>query len=174
MKRMKGILVLLLAGVLLAGCGRAEYKDGIESLGRGEYEEAVEHLGRAVEDEYNVGDSYRGIGMAKWELEDYEGAFTAFEQALQNDAKKTGAIYNLMGACMLKLEDYSSAVTYYEKGIAAEDCGEELAREMRFNVISAYEKLGDWENAKSKLAEYTADYPDDGQAAKEAEFLETR
>ena len=45
---------------------------------------------------------------------------------------------------------------------------------MRFNIIAAYEKLEDWENAKAKLAEYTEEYPDDEQAAKEAEFLETR
>lgn len=79
-----------------------------------------------------------------------------------------------MGACMLKLEDPESAVSYYEKGIAVGDGAGEVIKEMRFNIIAAYEKLEDWENAKAKLAEYTEEYPDDEQAAKEAEFLETR
>ena len=45
---------------------------------------------------------------------------------------------------------------------------------MRFNCIFAYEKLGDMETAKSLLSEYVKDYPEDEEAAKEAEFLETR
>ena len=49
-----------------------------------------------------------------------------------------------------------------------------MMQEMRFNEIVAYEQAGDIESARSKLADYTADYPDDEKAAKEAEFLETR
>ncbi|MEI3218996.1 MAG: tetratricopeptide repeat protein [Lachnoclostridium sp.] len=45
---------------------------------------------------------------------------------------------------------------------------------MMFNEIAAYEKMGDYETAKEKLREYTEKYPDDENAAKEAEFLETR
>ena len=56
----------------------------------------------------------------------------------------------------------------------AEDVSEEMMQEMRFNEIVAYEQAGDIESARSKLADYTADYPDDEKAAKEAEFLETR
>ena len=174
MKRVAGIIILLLTGILLAGCGKGEYKDGIESLNNGKYEEAVTHLNKAVEEEYNIGDALRGIGIAKWELQDYKGAVEAFRQALDNGAKETSALYNLMGACMLKLEDPESAVSYYEKGIAVGYGAGEVIKEMRFNIIAAYEKLEDWENAKAKLAEYTEEYPDDEQAAKEAEFLETR
>ena len=56
----------------------------------------------------------------------------------------------------------------------AEDVSDEMMQEMRFNEIAAYEQSGDMESAKSKLKDYTADYPDDEKAAKEAEFLETR
>ena len=51
---------------------------------------------------------------------------------------------------------------------------EELTQAMRFNSIFAYEKLGDVETAKRLVKEYTADYPEDESAAKEAQFLETR
>ena len=143
MKRIVSMLLLLLAGVLmLTGCGKKEYKDGMESLKNGEYEAAVSHLEKAIEDKVNIADSWRGIGMAKWELEDYEGASEALGTALDNGAKKTGAIYNLLGACMLKLGDPAAAIAYYEQGTAQEDCADEMLKEMKFNVIAAYEKLG--------------------------------
>ena len=45
---------------------------------------------------------------------------------------------------------------------------------MQYNVIVAYEQAKDWESAKVKLKEYLNDYPDDQNAQKELEFLETR
>ena len=168
------ISVVLIVSLLLSGCADREYRNGVESLENGKYEEAVGYLEKAVEREHNVGDSYRGIGIAKWELEDFEGAVVAFEAALENGAEESAAIYDLMGACKLNLKDPSSAISYYEKGIAQEGCTEEMAQEMKFNIIAAYEQLKDWESAQEKLAEYTAEYPEDAQAAKEAEFLETR
>ena len=35
MKRVAGIITLLLTGILLAGSGKGEYKDGVESLNNG-------------------------------------------------------------------------------------------------------------------------------------------
>ena len=46
----------------------------------------------------------------------------------------------------------------------------EVLQEMRFNQIVCYEKLGDWENAKTKIAEYIQVYPDDADAQREAKF----
>lgn len=45
---------------------------------------------------------------------------------------------------------------------------------MKFNVVSAYEQMEDWESAMSKLQEYLQEYPDDEKAQKEMTFLETR
>ena len=50
----------------------------------------------------------------------------------------------------------------------------EVLQEMLFNQIVCYENLGDWENAKTKIAEYIQVYPDDADAQREAKFLETR
>lgn len=41
-------------------------------------------------------------------------------------------------------------------------------------MIVACEGMEDWEQAKEKLEEYIAKYPEDEEAEKEAEFLETR
>lgn len=75
---------------------------------------------------------------------------------------------------MMKQDRPAEAVSYYEQGVLMEDCTEEMLREMQFNMIAAYEAQGDYESAKAKLAEYVAAWPDDTQAVKEAEFLETR
>ena len=143
-------------------------------LENGQYEEAIEQFEEAIEKEVNVGDAYRGIGIAKWEQEDFEGARDAFESALENNAQKTGTIYNFIGICELKLEDPDSAINYFRLGLGQEDISEELKQEMQYNVIVAYEQAEDWESAKVKLKEYLNDYPDDQNAQKELEFLETR
>ena len=85
-----------------------------------------------------MGDAYRGIGIAKWEQEDFEGARDAFESALENNAQKTGTIYNFIGICELKLEDPDSAINYFRLGLGQEDISEELKQEMQYNVIVAY------------------------------------
>lgn len=74
----------------------------------------------------------------------------------------------------MQLGNYKMAANYYRLGMKMEDCTEEMLQEMRFNEIAALEKMGDLENAKLKLSEYVAAYPDDEKAAKEAEFFETR
>lgn len=173
MKYKGSFAAAVLAAVMLTGCANPAEK-GTEYLNEGQYEEAAAEFQKAVDDNKNAGDAYRGIGIAKWELEDYEGAKEAFLSALENGAEKTGTIYNFIGCCDLKLKDSSSALNYFNLGIDLEGNSEELNQEMRFNAIAAYEQIGDWESAKVKLAEYLEDYPDDEAAQKEMEFLNTR
>lgn len=174
MKYLARLAFVLLFCAALSGCGKRDYKEGVEMLENGEYEQAIGQFEASVEKEKNIGDSYRGIGIAKWETGDYEGAASAFEEALENGSEKTGAIYNFIGACRMQLGDYAGAVQAYEQALTYEDTTDEMAQEIRFNIIAAYEKQEDWEHAKERLAEYVKEYPEDAQAAKEAEFLETR
>ena len=51
---------------------------------------------------------------------------------------------------------------------------EELIQEEKQGRIAACDERGDLESAKTLMAEYLEEYPDDEAAAKEAEFLETR
>ncbi len=172
--KMKGVIVaVMLAAFSLTGCSSASEK-GLEYLQEEEYDQAIEEFQKAVDKDDNPGDAYRGIGIAKWEQEDYEGAREAFINALDNGAKKTGTLYNFIGCCALKLDDASSALNYFNLGISQEDSSKELVQEMKFNVIAAYEQMEDWESARSKLEEYLEEYPDDEDAQKEMTFLETR
>lgn len=167
--------VLIVIAAVVPWVNRAKpLEEGVEFLSQGQYEQAEEKFNEAIKKEKNLGEAYRGLGMALWEQEDYEGARDAFLNALENDAEETATIYNFLGNCESDLGDWESALDYYAKGIASEDCSDEMMQEMMFNEIAAYEKMGDYETAKEKLREYTEKYPDDENAAKEAEFLETR
>ena len=158
--------MVVCTGVLLTACGNPSQK-GVEYLEDGKYDQAIEQFEQAVDKKKNVGDAYRGIGIAKWEKKD-------FEKALENDAEKTGTIYNMIGNCDLKLGEAKEALNYYNLGLAQEDSGKKMKKEMQYNIIVAYEQMEDWESAKVKLEEYLENYPNDKSAKKEAEFLKTR
>ena len=66
MKRIKALIAVVGAGVLLTACGNPS-KKGVEYLQEGEYDQAIEQFEQAVEKNKNIGDAYRGIGIAKWE-----------------------------------------------------------------------------------------------------------
>lgn len=173
MKKIK-VMILVMVGSLLVGCGANNTKKGVTFLEEKKYEEALEAFEKGVEKDKNPGEAYRGMGIAYFETKQYEEAVESFEKALENEVEETGTIYNFLGICNMKLENYENALEAFEKGLAMEDSSKKLRQEMMFNEIAAYEKSGDWENAKIKVKEYTAEYPDDEKAVKEAEFLETR
>ena len=172
MKYLKRMIPVLLAGMLLTGCG--PYSDGVEYLENGEYEQAEEAFSKAIEKEENVAESYRGLGIALWEQKEYEACVKALKAALENGGEETAAIDSMIANCAMELENYPEAIQFYVLGISDEKASDELKQEMEFNLIAAYEKQGEWELAKEKLAEYVEKYPDDEKAAKEALFLETR
>lgn len=174
MKRYAALLSVVALSAALTGCVNNDTKEGVEYLEKGKYKEAVEQFEQAVEAGQNVGEAYRGIGMAKWEQKDYEGARDAFKHAIESKAEKTAAIYNLLGSCEMELDNPKGALSYYRLALSAEDADKGLIREVKFNMIAAFEQSGDWESARAKLKEYIAEYPDDEKAQKEAEFLETR
>lgn len=173
MKKIKALLVVVCTGVLLTACGNPSQKR-VEYLEDGKYDQAIEQFEQAVDKKKNVGDAYRGIGIAKWEKKDYKGARKAFKKALENDAEKTGTIYNMIGNCDLKLGKAKEALNYYNLGLAQEDSGKKMKKEMQYNIIVVYEQMEDWKSAKVKLEEYLENYPNDKSAKKEAEFLKTR
>ena len=161
------IAIFMLLCLALTGCGSKAIEEGTTYLEDGNYKKAVTKFKEAVDKGQDTGEAYRGIGMAKWELGEYEAALSAFQSALDNGAEKTAALYNFLGSCELKLN-------YYNLGQECDDASKELMQEMKYNEIVAYEKLGKWENARTKLKEYVKDYPDDERGTKEAEFLETQ
>ena len=152
------IAIFMLLCLALTGCGAKAIEEGTTYLEDGNYKKAVTKFKEAVDKGQDTGEAYRGIGMAK----------------LDNGAEKTAALYNFLGSCELKLDNPKEALNYYNLGQECDDASKELMQEMKYNEIVAYEKLGKWENARTKLKEYVKDYPDDERGTKEAEFLETQ
>lgn len=182
----KGIICILLAICLLSGCGKTNYiEEGTQKLEAQQYAEAVSSFEKSLEEKEDIAEAYRGLGMAYYEQQDYKKALDAFRKVLDNEGDATAALYNFIGVCSMQTEDLSGAMDAFQKGIDlakskdgkqdkdAPDASE-VVQEMKFNQIVCYEKQADWENARAKAEEYIAEYPDDGIAQKEAEFLRTR
>ncbi len=143
MKRGKALLAIFSAGLLLTACGNPSEK-GVEYLEKGEYDQAVEQFEQAIEKNKNTGDAWRGIGIAKSnkkiikEQGMHSGSF-------DNNAEKTGTIYNLIGNCDLKLGKAKEALNYYNLGLEQDDVSKKMKKEMKYNIIVAYEdgRLGE-------------------------------
>ena len=171
----------LLAAGMICGCSNPQ-KAGVKALEEGNYEEAqVQFEKLTEEDGRDAAEGWRGLGMARYETEDYQGALDAFGQAVENGISPTAQMYNLMAVCAMQTEQYGPALEYIRSGLALADSasGDEqpsdgLIQEMRFNEIICCERQADWTGAKQKVTEYLEAYPDDEAAQKEAEFLATR
>ncbi len=110
-----------------------------------------------------LGRAYEALGDSNYALKLYED----YVAQVPN-----GAIYNQMGLCYCAMGSYGSAITAFEKGLSVQEnnCKQQLA----FNQIVAYEKSSQFEIAKTLMANYLKLYPDDEQAAREYEFLQSR
>ena len=172
MKKSRWILLFVIS-CMIVGC-KANIKEGITYLEEEKYEAAIECFEKDISEKKNLGDAYRGMGIAQYELEEYSKAIDSFEKALKNEEEKTATIYSLMGASYFKIEEYENALDYYTKALKMEDCTEELKQEILFNEIAIYQELGDWEVLKEKVKTYKENYPEDDRMDKTAEFLKTR
>ena len=172
MKKFKWV-IMLVAACMLIGCS-SNIKDGITYLEENNYEAAISCFETEIAKKKNLGEAYHGMGIAQYELEQYNDAIDSFENALGNNEEPTATIYTLMATCYLQVEEYESALDYYKKALDMKDCTEELKQEIRFNEIAIYQEMSDWETLKEKVADYVEAYPEDNRMDKTAEFLKTR
>lgn len=170
----KWILTVVLAGAfVLTGCAD-NVKSGVESLEAGNYENAQEAFQKDIEKGKNLDEAYHGLGIACFELEEYEDAIEAFELAAKNKSEETAVLYSMMGACYMEIGEYEKALDVYTKALSMEDIMDELKQEIQYNLIAVYENMADWDAAKEQMENYREAYPDDDRVEKEADFLETR
>ncbi len=142
-------------------------------------------------------------GMIYYYLEDYDNARIYLDSAVNGDSAETSlvlgktyeklgdmnyaavvyqtyldanapdaAIYNSLGICLMKQEKYSEALEAFEAGVALGNTG--YLQELKYNLIVANEKLGNFASAKTMINDYISAYPDDANAKREADFLSTR
>lgn len=171
---MKRILVLLsVCCLFLTGCANS-IKEGVKCLEENRYEDAVAIFEKQAEKGRNAAEAYRGLGIAYYELGEYEKALNSFTDAEGAGAKLTAVLWQLRGNSYMGLEMYDFAILAYDEALVLEDCTEDMKREMMYNRVAAYEYLASWDKAKEALDAYLELYPDDEEALHEAEFLKTR
>ena len=51
------------------------------------------------------------MGIAYFEMEEFEKAIDAFGEALDNGAEETATLYNFIGISNMKMENYEEAVS---------------------------------------------------------------
>ena len=77
-----------------------------------------------------------------------------------------------MGQAQMDNGNYDTAITYFQTALDLESVPNK--QQITKAMIIAYEYSGDFATAKSQMEEYMKDYPDDEDAAREYQFLETR
>lgn len=135
----------------------------------GEYQKAYLALEEA-KDKGGV-DSYLYLGMAYEATGDYNYASNVYNSYLSRydgDAR----VYNQLGLCEMKKGEYQNALDAFQAGMQLEN--NPVLQSLAFNEVVAYEYLGDYEQAYALLTNYMRNYPDDGQARRELDFLSTR
>lgn len=133
----------------------------------GEYETARQIL----EKERNSGkQAILYLGMTYEKLGDYNYACSLYNNYLL--AQQDATVYNQLGMCKMQMEDYEAALTAFQEGMKMENCP--CMQSLRFNEIVAYEYLGEFQKATVLMESYLLTYPDDIEAKKERDFLQTR
>jgi tetratricopeptide (TPR) repeat protein len=167
------MLIAIFCTLVMTGCG-SKVSTGMDALEDGDYDEAITAFQEAIDEEEDLDQAYRGLGLAYWEKEDYDNAREALENAVKNSDEELGTTYNMLACIDLKNGDYESALNYIDKAGNCVGNSEELTQELAYNEIICYEHLGEWDKAKEKMTQYQKNYPDDDSVSKDAEFLETR
>lgn len=135
----------------------------------GEYDSAIAALKDAVERGNREANYY--LGEAYSEYGDAELAEECYKLYLDSGVADSEGLYG-MGERRMQKGDYEGALVYFNSAMEMENVTnkQELMRAM----IIAYEKSGDFDTAKTMMAEYVELYPADEEAQRENIFLQTR
>lgn len=134
------------------------------------YETALSELSEGFKNGFT--EAYYYIGEIYRIQKDYPKAIYYYDMFLQEGEIMAPNVYNQIASCLIKTGEYAKALSYLEKGIAYNNAG--MMQTLKKNEIIAYECLSDFAKAKEKLTEYRVAYPEDTEAEREAQFLETR
>lgn len=144
------------------------YKGRISYL-LGDYKTAQTDLEKAKEDgvsqaSYYLAQTYKANGEA-------EKAQKCVKEYLDSGVATSYELYDL-GAEEMSEGNYTDALTYFNAALAMEKVPNK--QNLMKSAIAAYEYSGDFDSAKSMIAQYLEQYPSDEDAQKESTFLETR
>lgn len=168
------IFISIIGIVLVIFVFKTPVEKGTALLKTGEYEEAIVEFTNGLDDLDYIAESYKGIGMAYYELGQYIDAAENLEIAIQKGETDLGTTYYILAVSYMQMEEYESALNNIVIALTKSGNSDELVKELRFNEILCMEKTSDWVGAKAKATSYLEVYPDDEKMQKELEFLITR
>lgn len=149
-------------------------KKGTEYLESNEYDKAIGEFTKGLSDIDYIAESYKGIGIAYYELGQYKDAVDNLENAIQKGETSLGTTYYLLAISYMKIEDYDNALKNITTALSKSENSQEMIQELRYNEVLCMELTSDWDGAKAKATSYLQSYPDDVNMVAEYKFLSTR
>lgn len=135
----------------------------------GDYEDAVEKLSNVTLEKDDQAQSYLALAYEK--SGDKGKALSIYlEQAGAGNAD--AADYNRIARYFIRNGQGEQAVTYLEQGIRS--FPEDDLQDLYYNMVSAYESCGDYEDAADALKQYVSIYGESDETAHEQAFLKER
>lgn len=136
----------------------------------GDYDAALAGLYVAVENGYEDAQYY--IGEIYKARSNYGEAAYHYQTYIGGAGAKDAAAYNQLAICLMKQEKFTDAL---EMVLAGQRLSDPLhTKQLLFNEIVIYEKMGEYTMAYERTAAYVRQYPEDEKIQKELEFLSTR
>ena len=135
----------------------------------GQYDKAVEALQESGEKGETKATFY--LGYVYQQQEDYDTAISYYQEYKE----KVGLSYeeyHVIADYMISMSDYTSALSLNE--YMRERAENTELQNLLFDEVVLYEKSGNFSEARNKVEEYLQLYPDDEEALREYEFLQTR
>ena len=136
----------------------------------GKEDTAVTTLNEAVDAGSTEALLYLGVVQAA--SDDADSAKDSFDRYYESVSSDAEAVL-LLAQKTLESGLADAAVTYYDAAVEL-NADTDDARTARRGQITACETAGDFETAAELIASYLEDYPDDEDAQKEQEFIQTR
>jgi len=134
-----------------------------------EYELAAADFEKAIEQSYLP--AYFGKACLLTAQGQYETAVENFDIYFEQ-VQDNALAYNQYGVCMMNLGFYDKAGEAFAKGLTLND--RTVDKELMYNEMVAYERMGRWKEAYEKAQAFVAKYPDDEKGRREFTFIESR
>lgn len=159
---------------LQAALGSNEKKISDYDKGRlyyymGDYDNARNYL-ESIKENKNA-EAVLLLGQTYEKLGDYNYAASIYSNYLTEYSDNV-YLLNRLGMCKLEAGEAEAALEYFEKALALKDSS--MTQVLKFNQIAAYEYLGEFDQANVLMRSYLQIYPDDKEALREYEFLQSR
>jgi tetratricopeptide (TPR) repeat protein len=134
-----------------------------------DYEKAITLLSSADLEKDEQVQMYLALA---YEMNGDDAKALSIYQAQVGASDADAAAYNRMARYLIRSKQGQQAVTCLKQGIQL--FGSEDLQDLYYNMVSAYESYGAYEEAKQALQQYTSLYGEDEDSAREEAFLKER